>query len=147
MIVDDRFLTVGSANTNNRSMGFDTELNVAWEADGRNDRLADSIGKARVDLLAEHIGMNSHGERGALAKTGGLVDYLNSMADRPFTRLKKRRMDPLSRLSGWLKWLKLDRVLIDPEHAVIDEYLEMLAPARGSLFSRVKRWLARRLFP
>ena len=37
MIVDDRFFTVGSANTTNRSMGLDTELNVAWEAGSPDD--------------------------------------------------------------------------------------------------------------
>lgn len=147
MIVDDRFITVGSANTNNRSMGFDTELNVAWEADGKDGGLAETITRARVDLLAEHVGMNGRADRVMLARAGGLVDYLNTMADRPFTRLKKRRMDPLSKLSGWLKWLRLDRILIDPERAVIDEYLDMLAPAKGSIFSRVKRWVARKLFP
>ena len=32
MIVDDRFLRVGSANLNNRSMGADTECDLAFEA-------------------------------------------------------------------------------------------------------------------
>ncbi len=32
MIVDDGFLRVGSANLNNRSMGADTECDLAFEA-------------------------------------------------------------------------------------------------------------------
>jgi phosphatidylserine/phosphatidylglycerophosphate/cardiolipin synthase-like enzyme len=32
MIVDDGFLRVGSANINNRSMGADTECDLAFEA-------------------------------------------------------------------------------------------------------------------
>lgn len=32
MIVDDRFLRVGSSNLNNRSMGLDTECDLAIEA-------------------------------------------------------------------------------------------------------------------
>ena len=32
LAVDDRFLTVGSANLTNRSMGVDSELHVSWEA-------------------------------------------------------------------------------------------------------------------
>ena len=32
MIIDDRFLRIGSANLNNRSMGTDTECDLAIEA-------------------------------------------------------------------------------------------------------------------
>ena len=32
LLVDDRFLSIGSANTTNRSLGLDTELNTSWEA-------------------------------------------------------------------------------------------------------------------
>ena len=35
MIVDDRFLRIGSANLNNRSMGTDTECDLAVEANER----------------------------------------------------------------------------------------------------------------
>ena len=38
MIVDDGFLRVGSANLNNRSMGADTECDLAFEADGEPHR-------------------------------------------------------------------------------------------------------------
>ena len=34
MVVDDRFAMVGSANLSDRSMGLDTELNIAIEANG-----------------------------------------------------------------------------------------------------------------
>ena len=51
LIVDDRFLTVGSANVSNRSHGLDTELNVSWESLEFGNALADSIRAIRVDLL------------------------------------------------------------------------------------------------
>ena len=38
MIVDDRILRVGSANLNNRSLGLDSECDLALEADGDSDR-------------------------------------------------------------------------------------------------------------
>lgn len=50
LAVDDRFLLVSSANTSNRSMGFDTELGIAWEA----PEPTESLRSARVDLMAEH---------------------------------------------------------------------------------------------
>ena len=40
MVVDDRFLRVGSANMNNRSMGADTECDLAVEAHTDRERAA-----------------------------------------------------------------------------------------------------------
>jgi phosphatidylserine/phosphatidylglycerophosphate/cardiolipin synthase-like enzyme/uncharacterized membrane protein YdjX (TVP38/TMEM64 family) len=54
LIVDDAFCSVGSANFNNRSMGFDTECNIAIEA-GRDARLGEAIASLRRRLLAEHL--------------------------------------------------------------------------------------------
>jgi hypothetical protein len=56
MIVDDQFLTVGSANLTNRSMGVDTELNLTVQTDDPDSALAVSIRSVRANLLAEHTG-------------------------------------------------------------------------------------------
>jgi len=56
MIVDDELVTIGSANLNNRSMGFDTECNLAIEAAGE-PRVREAIRKLRHRLLAEHLGV------------------------------------------------------------------------------------------
>ena len=47
--------SVGSANFSNRSMGFDTECNVAIEARG-DERIRRVIAGLRNRLLAEHLG-------------------------------------------------------------------------------------------
>ena len=47
--------SVGSANFSNRSMGFDTECNVAIEARG-DERIRRAIAGLRNRLLAEHLG-------------------------------------------------------------------------------------------
>ena len=59
MVVDDRLLTLGSANTTNRSLGLDSELNLTWEARKRLDgeELRGTIRRLRVSLLAEHAGL------------------------------------------------------------------------------------------
>ncbi|NUP07638.1 MAG: phospholipase [Polyangiaceae bacterium] len=57
MIVDDTFLTVGSANLTNRSLSLDTELNVSFEADGGDADLVRSIRAIRRGLLTEHAGL------------------------------------------------------------------------------------------
>jgi phosphatidylserine/phosphatidylglycerophosphate/cardiolipin synthase-like enzyme len=77
MSVDDRFLLVSSANTSNRSMGFDTELGIAWEAIEPTPSLAN----ARVDLLAEHCGLEGDEARAQLADSYGLVDRLDTLAE------------------------------------------------------------------
>lgn len=55
MIVDDSFLTVGSANLNRRSMRFDTEANLALVGDTDDRRR--TIAGLRHRLLGEHLGL------------------------------------------------------------------------------------------
>ena len=54
LIIDDELCSVGSANFNNRSMGFDTECNIAIEARG-DERIKAAIARFRRRLLAEHL--------------------------------------------------------------------------------------------
>jgi len=54
--IDDRLLRVGSANLNNRSMGLDTECDLAVEA--VEPATEHSIAKLRNRLLAEHLGVS-----------------------------------------------------------------------------------------
>src|SRR5690606_30633226 len=61
MIVDDRFLTIGSANLMNRSMRVDHELNLSFDAGlGLPEEagpLQEDIRSLRASLLAEHAGV------------------------------------------------------------------------------------------
>ena len=76
MIVDDQFLTVGSANLTNRSMNVDTELNLTMQTDEPDSALAVSIRSVRASLLAEHTG-------GAeLLDREGVVEELERVAQR-----------------------------------------------------------------
>ncbi|MGC3974476.1 MAG: VTT domain-containing protein [Nitrospira sp.] len=56
LVVDDEFVCIGSANVSNRSMGFDTECNLAIEAGG-HARVQTVIAAFRNGLLAEHLGV------------------------------------------------------------------------------------------
>ncbi|MBI1735846.1 MAG: hypothetical protein HYR51_11790 [Candidatus Rokubacteria bacterium] len=87
MIVDDRFLTIGSANLTNRSMGLDSELHASWEAAGRDAALVSAIRAVRVGLLAEHSG-HAAGDAGALDAMDGLVARLDAIAARRDRRLR-----------------------------------------------------------
>ncbi len=54
LIVDDRLVSIGSANVSNRSMGLDTECNLVVEACG-DTRVRDAIARLRHRLLGEHL--------------------------------------------------------------------------------------------
>jgi phosphatidylserine/phosphatidylglycerophosphate/cardiolipin synthase-like enzyme len=96
LIVDDRFLTVGSANLTNRSMGVDTELHASWEASAGSDadqQLIERIRALRVSLLAEHTGLAeaTPGELDAaqLGDPEGLVARLDALSSRENARLTR----------------------------------------------------------
>ena len=61
MIVDDGFLRVGSANINNRSMGADTECDLAFEATSEEHR--DFIRSLRRRLIGHFCGVDEAGHR------------------------------------------------------------------------------------
>ncbi len=123
LVVDDRLLTVGSANVSNRSMGLDTELNVAFEARSDADRaLVRSIRRARVNLLAEHCGVG--GDRAALRALGrrtGLVPYLDRLADARTHRLRPASRDEYVRDRQWLAALERWGLWFDPGRPVLEE--------------------------
>ncbi|MGQ0645197.1 MAG: phospholipase D-like domain-containing protein, partial [Elusimicrobiota bacterium] len=125
MAVDDRFLTVGSANTTDRSLRLDTELNWSWEAPSSETELGRSIRAARVDLLAEHCGIGEEEteERKALEEPEGLVARLDALAAEKNRRLRKRETDPYTQDRGLLTSLKPRDLLLDPGKAVIEEAL------------------------
>lgn len=53
MIVDDEFITVGSANLNDRSMGLDSECNLAFGSEA----IVETLRHFRHRLMAHHIGI------------------------------------------------------------------------------------------
>ena len=91
MIVDDRFLTVGSANFTNRSMGIDSELHVSWEAGTSDTALRRRIRRVRVSLLAEHCGVAVPSDLRLLVPMPGLVGRLDALAARADLRLRTHR--------------------------------------------------------
>lgn len=78
MVVDDRFLRVGSANMNNRSMGADTECDLAIEA--HTDRERAAILDIRNRLLGEHCGVTAADVAAFLAQHGSLVRAADTLS-------------------------------------------------------------------
>jgi len=125
LIVDDEFITLGSANLTNRSMRVDRELNVAFETclEQPDDaaRLRQDISALRASLLNEHAGTNDSDQFLAI---DGLAERLDQVCDDPSTKLRCQDLsasegdDPLLIAvfdpSTPLEWSTLDDTL---EHA------------------------------
>lgn len=80
MIVDDRLLRVGSANLNNRSMGTDTECDLAIEGHSAVERAR--ITEIRDRLLADHCGARVAEVAQALAQSGSLAQVAETLTRR-----------------------------------------------------------------
>jgi len=76
MTVDDQFLTIGSANLSNRSLGLDSECNLAIEANHRRVRAA--ILSLRNRLLAEHLGSSVDRVSKELSGQRRLIDLIEA---------------------------------------------------------------------
>jgi len=145
-LVDDRFLSVGSANMNNRSLGLDTELNVAWEAPSTGSEVGRAIRAARVDLLAEHVGTREALVLENLSRSRGLVEYLNSLADSGSYRLRHHPLDIVSEDYLWVTSVLPEGLPFDPEGPFYQEdRYEGISATEDSFFSRgvsnLKNWL------
>jgi len=113
LIVDDVFLSIGSANLTNRSMGVDTELNVNVEAEDGDEALAGSIRAARAGLLAEHSGLPAE----VLEEARGLVDRIEQVMGPDGDGCRLRRMpSPSEAEQKVLELVDPDRLPFDPDH-------------------------------
>ena len=104
MIIDDKLIKIGSSNLNNRSMGLDTECDIAFEAHDSDAQL--SIGHVRNRLLGEHLGVEASVIGDAVAANGSLIRAIDKhnyggRGLRPFP--ETRSFGPLQSIPGtWL---------------------------------------------
>jgi phosphatidylserine/phosphatidylglycerophosphate/cardiolipin synthase-like enzyme/uncharacterized membrane protein YdjX (TVP38/TMEM64 family) len=81
MIVDDRYVRVGSANLCHRSMGTDTECDLVVAA-GDDDAARASVIKLRDTLIAEHAGASLEEVAAAIARHGSIIAAIKSLPRR-----------------------------------------------------------------
>jgi len=143
LLIDDRLLSIGSANTSNRSMGLDTELNVSWEADSdEQEKLIDTIRRARISLLAEHCGIGDENELFRLRNIEGLVDFLSTLADDPACQLQHHTMESFIDNIDLLKDVKPEDLAIDPERPVVEENIyDLISRDESGFFAEGISWL------
>ena len=102
-IFDDEVVRVGSANLNNRSFGYDTEIELAVQADEPEARLA--VAALRDRLVGHFMGVTGDAVAKACAERGGLaaaIDDLNRAE-----RLRPIDPSPKSRLGELVAALHL----------------------------------------
>ena len=117
MIVDDEWLTIGSANLSNRSLGLDTECNIAIEAKGE-PRIRALIASLRHRLLAEHLETTPERVAQACAETGSTAKAIAQLAG------GSRTLTPFEpTVSEQLEKLLPEQVFIDPEQTMLPEQL------------------------
>ncbi len=129
LVVDDRLLRIGSSNFNNRSMGLDTECDIAIEAaPGGDEAMRREILRVRDGLLAEHLGVAEPVLQEALAATdGSLVRTLDRLMRPDGRSLRPFAPPPL----GALEHRLAETHLLDPDHP----------ESMGEAFTRTRRVL------
>jgi len=114
LVADNRLLRIGSSNLNNRSMGFDSECDLAVEADpdvSERDDIRETIQALRNQLVGEHLGVSGDDFEGATKQHGSFLQAIEALRGhgrtlRPFT--KSTVADEASLLA--------ENDLMDPDH-------------------------------
>jgi uncharacterized membrane protein YdjX (TVP38/TMEM64 family) len=87
MFVDDAFARIGSANCSRRSMGMDTECDLAIDARGDAEVRA-GVGRIRDRLLGEHLGLPPEDVAREIARRGSIRALLDSREDAEHTLVR-----------------------------------------------------------
>jgi phosphatidylserine/phosphatidylglycerophosphate/cardiolipin synthase-like enzyme/uncharacterized membrane protein YdjX (TVP38/TMEM64 family) len=119
MIVDDRYVRVGSANLCHRSMGTDTECDLSVAA-GEDEATRASVVTLRNELIAEHAGVSAEELQAAIAKHDSIIAAIRSLPKRDhWLQEVADRSLPVSPPSMW-EYVADPRTPIDPTRLLSD---------------------------
>lgn len=137
MVIDETLARVGSANLNNRSMGLDTECDLAIEARG-DERTSRAIAGLRQRLLAEHLGVEPARFAAALEAHRSLLGAIESLrvSDGRSLRVLEAADVPHS------DYLQSTEEMIDPERPVDPEEFVRTFIAADTERPRARRRIA-----
>ena len=123
LIVDDEFVCIGSANCSNRSMGFDTECNLAIEARNQPEVRA-AIAGLRNRLISEHLGVAPARLVEEVHRHGSLIQAIAALRGGP------RSLESGCFIGADVPAVIPEQRLVDPERAMgMEEMLDTIAPA------------------
>jgi len=126
---------VGSANLSNRSMGLDTECDLAVEAKGRKD-VEQAIARFRNSLVAEHLAASPEKVAELCARSDSLIGTI-----RPLRGNDQRSLALVDcSVPAWLEQMIPESAILDPEsplapEKLVDEFVlsEQSGSASGAL--------------
>jgi phosphatidylserine/phosphatidylglycerophosphate/cardiolipin synthase-like enzyme len=121
LVIDDRVLRVGSSNLNNRSLGLDTECDVALSATDAETKTR--IAAIRNSLIAEHLGLDTITVADSIASTGSLIHTIETLRTSG-RRLVDYVVPDLATVEAWLA----ENQVLDPGKETVFE-----AMSRGGL--------------
>ena len=116
MIVDDRYLRVGSSNFNSRSLGLDTECDMALEGSTHEARKA--IAQTQALLMGEHLGVPPAKFAATLAHSGSLIEAIETFNQGHRRLTSYPDLPPETELS-----LAPGSSLLDPDRPIDLKYL------------------------
>ena len=128
LVIDDRLLRIGSSNLNNRSMGFDSECDVAVEADPddrEHDRIREVILSVRNQLIGEHLDVSAEEFEDEIARRGTFLTAVEALTGEGRS-LRRFTADIVAGEGSLLA----ENDLMDPDHVP------------RSLGHSVQRWIA-----
>jgi phospholipase D1/2 len=117
LVVDEALVRVGSSNVSNRSMGLDTECDLALEANGAT-RIERAIAHFRNRLVGEHLGVSAQEVAAMFDAKQSLIATVDGL------RGAERRLEPLdAEVPTWHDRLIPDSNILDPERPIVPEPL------------------------
>jgi phospholipase D1/2 len=134
IIVDDEYVRIGSANFANRSMGFDTECDLAIHAERKEVR--DAIRELRCELLAEHLGTDPDAVQRAVEESGSLRTAIEAL------HRDDRTLKPVEALPDVSPAVLNMISVADPEKPVeLQTLMKMFSPDVEPARTRSGKWL------
>lgn len=112
MVIDDELIRVGSSNFNNRSMGLDSECDLAIEA-CEDAHVQQGIIQMRNRLLSEHIDVSPATVEKTMSELDSLIQTIEKLTN------SERRLKPYEfRVTDELDRLVPDAQISDPEQPI-----------------------------
>jgi phospholipase D1/2 len=123
LVIDDALVRVGSSNLSNRSMGLDTECDLAIEDEG-GALVEKAISCFRSRLLGEHLGVEPERVSETLSSEGSLIRAVEKL------RGGRRTFMPLSmEMPEWAETLIPNIRIADPEKPInLEEFTKEFMP-------------------